>query len=78
MLLYGLCSRPSAAADPAHTTSVSAQYEDNLLTYGTNTADGQVMLNPMEECSHFWFIIQQVLATYRAVLMCKKLSMWYA
>lgn len=49
MLVYSLCSSPCAAADPAHTPSVTAQYQHNLLTYVTNTADGQAMLNPMEE-----------------------------
>lgn len=51
-MLYGLCSRPStAAADPAHRPSVLALYKDDLLTYGINTADSGVMLNPVEGSS---------------------------
>lgn len=70
MLLYGLCSSPFTAAELAHTTSACAQYKDNLLTYATNTADGQVMLNPMRNV---------VIFASRTTIQsqCKKLSLWW-
>lgn len=59
MLVYSLCSRPSAAADPAHTPSVTAQYQDNLRMCGTNCWwSGYV--KSYGRCSYFWFMKQQV------------------
>lgn len=43
-----------------HIPSVTPQYQDNSPTYETNSADGQVILNPMNGCSRFWFIKQEV------------------